>query len=242
MTASPLLGQDPPLTIGAKAFDPVILKPYDNVWRFDVRLPSGATRTQGLWTDRLEQRQVDGKRRLVRVQGMTYANGLTSSTVNVFEADNLAPVSSLGHRPDGSTIRREFAGATVVTTVHRPMQSDSTVSRAELPLQVVDFWGGMYGLLLAALPLHIGYAGSLAAIDENADSLYSATFRVTGRAPLAVGTREFATWIVEVPGPGYRMRFWIAKEAPYIIRLEMDYSNGNHASWNMIGQPIGAHE
>src|SRR5262245_19348123 len=90
-----------PIAVGAAAVDGAVLQPYDNVWRYTVRLADGTVKVQGLWTDHLERIEVDGRSVFRRVQGMTYVNGLSSANLNVFDPKTVAPISSLLHAPDG---------------------------------------------------------------------------------------------------------------------------------------------
>ncbi len=69
----------------------------------------GKRKDQGIWSDVLRFREVDGKRLLERVQGMTYSNGLSSVSINQFDAATLAPAYSEQHTPDGKVVKRTFA-------------------------------------------------------------------------------------------------------------------------------------
>src|SRR6476659_6393348 len=85
------------------------LKPYTNAWMFSF-VKDGRKKDQGIWSDVLRFRDVDGKHLFERVQGMSYANGLSSVTINRFDPVTLAPVYSELHAPDGKILKRKFAG------------------------------------------------------------------------------------------------------------------------------------
>ena len=208
------------------------LQPYENVWRYTATLPNGTLKVQGLWTDRAELIEKDARGFMRRVQGMTYVNGLTSSQINVFDPATMVPASSEVHRIDGTWLRREFNGLTITETRGTsPIDTVGVQTTFGVPMQVFDFWGGMYGTLLAALPLSPGYAGTVAAIDEFDPKYKPASFRVVREEDLMAGKMgRVHAWVVESEG----MTFWISANAPYILKLDMSMSGGVVAHWDEL--------
>jgi hypothetical protein len=209
------------------------LKPYTNAWMFSATLKDGTRKDQGIWTDVLRYRDLDGKHLLERVQGMTYANGMSSVTINRFDPVTLAPIYSEQHTPDGRIIKRTFAGSHVETHVTKPGASEQ-VTTADLPTPVYDFNGGMYGTLIAAQPLRIGYSGQLPAVGEFDDHYAMVPFNVVRREVIRAGFKgKVNAWVVEVGGEN-PMTFWIGDDAPYILRLTF-IGPKSTASFDMIG-------
>jgi hypothetical protein len=65
---------------------------------------------------------------------------------------------------------------------------------------VFDFYGGMYGVLISALPLAEGYSTELPAFDTTRMAIDWVPVRVKGRETVESGpgkTKE--TWVVETP-------------------------------------------
>jgi len=230
---TPALRQ-PTLAVGDGAISGRRLTPYANAWMFSVRRPDGQQIDQGIWTDVLRRREMGGRSLWERVQGMTYNNGLMSSTINRFDPDTLAPVTAEQHTPDGRVVRRSFAGRHVSSRITPSPGAPEQVHEADMPVPVYDFNGGMYGMLLAAQPLRLGYRGVLPAIAEFTDDYDTVPFRVVGRERVRAGyLGPTDTWVVAVGEPT-AMTFWISERAPYIIRLILPMS-GSEARFDMIG-------
>lgn len=227
----------PTVHVGDGTLDGSFLKPYNNAWTYTVRLSDGRVVPQGIWSDRLQWTSVDGKPAMLRVQGVTFIKGLSSVTLNVFDPKSMAPISSEAHHIDGTIFKRSFDGAHVETTTLANAKDTASPKASQLPQAVYDFNGGLYGLLLAALPLKAGLAGSLPAIADDSDSMTAEPFRVLREEMVSAGARgRVKAWVVESAKPGqYIMTFWIAKRPPYIIRLVMT-NEVNHSvlSWDMI--------
>ena len=209
----------PTIHVGDGTVSGARLQPYENAWLMSVHFRDGRILDQGIWSDLLRLRDVDGGSKVyVRIQGMTYQKGLTSVTVNVFDPVSLAPISSEQHGPDGRVVKRMFNGAHVETHVTPPGGSER-VSQAELPMPVYDFNGGMYGVLFAAQKLKTGATGALPAIAEFTDDFESVPYKVIGQERIRAGSRgDVDAWVVEVGTPT-TLKFWISERAPYIIRL-----------------------
>jgi hypothetical protein len=203
--------------------DASILAPYNNAWLYSARLPSGETRPQGIWSDHLQFRDIEGRRALLRVQGMTYGTGASSSVLNAFDPQTMEPILSQTRGPDGKSIRRTFANG-IVHSVNMASPCAAEVS-ADFPLSGVlyDFYGGMYGLLLATFPLHEGAIGSFQSIDEFENTNVPARYQVVRRERVSAGSRgHVSAWRVQSGREGqYSMTFWLTKAPPYIIKLEM---------------------
>ena len=200
------------------------LKPYSNAWMFSF-VKDGKKRDQGIWSDVLRVKEVDGRRLLERVQGMTYPNGLSSVTINRFDPMTLAPVYSEQHTPDGKLVKRSFAGPHVELHLTKPGGVEKVV-RTDLPAPTYDFNGGMYGMLIAAQPLRIGYSARIPTLGEFDNKLTSVPFHVVRREMIHAGFKgRVSAWVVDVGGDS-PMTFWISNDPPYILRLSLPMSGG----------------
>lgn len=231
------LGLGPCAVLSAQSATPSdsILDPYDNVWRVTVRLADGTVRFQGLWTDHLERRELVGRHLWLRVQGMTYANGLTSSFVNAFETGSMRPLYSEVRGPKGNWQRRDFWPDSIIVRRREPLATSDSTARLSIGAPVYDFYGGMYGVLLAALPLRAGMTGKLPAIAEFTDTLATAEYRVLRRERTpagAFGARD--AWVVATEQDGAKMTFWLSDRAPYVIRLVILNPNGIRSEFEML--------
>ena len=233
---SPAQVASAPIRVGDGTVRGDRLHPYSNAWIMKVRRADGQSNDLGVWTDLLRLREVGGRKIYVRVQGMSYANGKASATVNTFDPVSLAPISSINATPDGRVITRKFNGVHIDTTVIAAPGAALAHSSLDTPEPAFDFNGGMYGVLLAAMPLKTGYAGTLPAVAEFEDQLAPVSFRVTGRETVAAGARGARDcWVVEVlSGPAAGYVFWISQAEPYVIRLQARGPANGEIIWEMI--------
>jgi len=234
-TANP--ATEPTVHVGDGTIDGSFLQPYNNAWIYTVTLPNGEKSPQGIWSDHVQWTTVGGKQVLMRVQGTTFVNGASNSIRNVFDPKTLAPISSETHGIDGSIFRRTFNGAHVVSETLAGAKDPSRKTEADLAMPVYDFNGGLYGLLLAALPLKAGLTGSLPAVADREDVLTAEPFHVLREEYVSAGSRgKVKAWVVETERPGdYRMTFWLSKKPPYIIKLvDVLESTGRVLTWEML--------
>jgi hypothetical protein len=85
--------------VGSALVNGESLKPFENSWRMQVTKKDGTTnRDAGLWKDRFEVIDIDGKEYGIRIQDALFKakNGdiaATTRTINVFERQTMAPVT-----------------------------------------------------------------------------------------------------------------------------------------------------
>ena len=213
--------------------DPVmrvsVLRPYTNRWRVSLHGKDGKLLAEtAVWTDELTAVRVNGASCFQRTQIATFSKdgavvGKTE-TVNVFDAKTMAPVSRTFTRHasvpgQAEETRVQFKGGAV--RFHRTLNGKEESSAADLPQAAFDFYGGMYGILIAPLPLREGLRFSLPSVGETAPTLSWVDFTVVGREDVDAGPRgRLKAWLVEADTESGPMKFWITNRAPYIIRLE----------------------
>jgi hypothetical protein len=237
---------------GDSGVDGGFLAPYENRWRISVTLPDGRRLEAGTWTDRLEAATAaDGRAALRRTQreservieelrpgfaAQIGADHLEITRVNVFDAKTLAPLetelATNIHR--GSHARFDGPRIAIDKTIGDapPIHVDERLDAAPF-----DYFGGMFGLLVAGLPLREGLTAKLAAFRPQQGDAHGhlewVEARVIGRARVAAGPLgEREAWVVDVPGDERgSFRFWLSKEAPYVLRLE-DTASAAGQTWD----------
>jgi hypothetical protein len=224
------------INMGDGTVDGSVLKPYNNAWIYTATNAAGNVIPQGIWSDHVQFITVNGRSAMMRVQGTTFVTGKTSSTINVFDPITLEPISSRQQGIRGEVRSRTFAGTHLTTS---KTSADRETATVEVDLSAVpyDFNGGMYGLLLAAMPLKTGYRGTFHTVEEDEDKAAVDSYAVLGQEEVTAGSRgKIRAWKVISERPGqYRMTFWLTKTPPYIIRL--DYQPVGSAikfNWEMI--------
>jgi hypothetical protein len=218
----------PPTTIrlGDSIVDGSFLKPYKNAWKVVYAFPGKDSFLVGTWTDELAAMDVKGRHLLKRTQMADYAKyNIVTTYVNVFDPKTMAPVSMDFKRSDtGEWAHRDFDSARV--KYRRGSSADETKNDAgqlEMKEPVFDYNGGMYGVLLAALPLKEGFKATFPTLSEDRDELDWITVAVGKQELVDAGPgKQVMAWPVDTEG-NYANKshsiFWITKEAPYVIKL-----------------------
>lgn len=215
------------------------LQPFKNEWGMKVIKPDGTVLPNvGTWTDEMEAVEVGERPCWKRTQHATYKrqNGevaMTNTTVNVFDRKTFAPVS----REFGKRENKGESSGTKITFGEHSMKVENTENGKtevkELPASYAfDFYGGIYAVLWAALPLRDGFSATFPsyAEDEHPEVVTPVTYKVVGHETTEAGARgKVDAWVVESDGTIGHLKYWVSKDAPYVIR--MDYTQKNGALW-----------
>jgi hypothetical protein len=217
-----------------------LLKPYDNVWLVSVRYKDGRHDERGVSSDHVRFRDIAGKTYLTRIEGTTSISGppdraptaAIAMTFNIFAPDTMLPLSGVEHASSGARVEHQFNSRQVTTKQQAPGKTDESQSTSELPELVYDFNGGMTGLILAALPLKIGYRAILPVLGEK--GFDTAEIRVVREEVISAGYRGVVkTFVVEIGGNPIESTYWISKTPPYVIKVEVNATNAV-ASWDIV--------
>ena len=220
------------LWVGNAAVSGRRLAPYTNLWNLIFVDSAGGKHAAGTVSDRLSG---DSARSgiQVRTQMQRAPNGITVTTRNGFDPRTMAPVYRSFEISNHRRVDIAFDSAGVTGSVRD--SSGTHPIKLALPRPVFDFEGGLYGLLLRALPLREGYTTTLATLGEVLDpsagperAVHFVTVRVTRRERVAAGQgRMLDTWRVEAITHDFgTLIFWLADDPPYIIRAQAPIANG----------------
>ena len=201
------------------------LRPYTNRWSFTMAKPGSAPVDAGTWSDRMEPTSFSGRPALKRTQVAEYKNGIRLTFVNVFDPKTMDSLAFDYTRSDtGETRHLEIEGKTVhfrrsPGTGDQPAQDyDARVDR-----KILDFYDGMFGILLDSFPLKEGYEVEFPAFDSDRACIDWVRVKVTGRETVPAGEGKRAeTWVVHVQTKLYgSSTWWLSREAPYVIRASL---------------------
>ena len=214
------------IKLGDSSVNGSFLKPYKNAWKVVYAFPGKEPFLVGTWTDELAVVEINGRHLLKRSQMADYAKyNIVTTYVNVFDPKNMAPVSMDFNRSDtGEWAHRDFDGALVKYRRGKSgYEAKNEGGQLELKESVFDYNGGMYGVLLAALPLTEGFKATFPTLSEDRDELDWITV-VVGKEELvdAGPGKQLMAWPIDTEG-NYANKshsiFWVTKEAPYVIKL-----------------------
>lgn len=227
------------IKVGDPAIDGSFLKPYKNAWKVVYAFPGKEPFLVGTWTDELTPVDANGSHLLKRSQMADYAKyNVVTTYENVFDPKTMSPVSMEFKRSDtGEWAHRDFDKAQVK---YRRADSDKAKTQAgqlNLKEPIFDYNGGMYGLLLAALPLKEGLKATLPTLSEDRDEFERVAVTVGKQELVDAGPgKQVMAWRIDTEG-NYDNKshsiFWVTKETPYVIKLVTVIPAGNWVTVTM---------
>ena len=214
------------IKLGDPSVDGSFLKPYKNAWKVVYAFPGKEPFLVGVWTDELTEVEANGRHLLKRAQMADYAKyNIVTTYANVFDPKNMSPVSMDFKRSDtGEWAHRDFDGALV--KYRRGDSADpakTQTGQLKMEEPVFDYNGGMYGVLLATLPLKEGFKATFPTLSEDRDELDWITLTVGKQELVDAGPgKQVLAWPVDTEGNYANQShsiFWVTKEPPYVIKL-----------------------
>ena len=227
-----LYAQSPPsapteaVMVGDPRVDGSFLKPYKNAWKVVYAFPGKEPFLAGTWTDELAAVEINGRHLLKRIQMADYAKyNIVTTYVNVFDPKTMAPIYMEFKRSDtGEWTRRDFEKAQVKYQRRNAADEAKTeTGQFEMKEPIFDYNGGMYGILLAALPLKEGFKAKFPSLSEDHDEIDWIGVVVGKQELVEAGPgKQVMAWPIDTEG-NYANKshsiFWITKEVPYVIKL-----------------------
>lgn len=192
------------------------------------------------WFDTVTVVTEDGRRVLHRRQTLFGPGANLLETIdNRVDALTLAPIRTEARYHGARASYRNYDGAHVSGA-----DPDSNAAGGmrtvdiTLPQRVFDFYGGLFDVFLAALPLRDGLTVAIPTDDPTATArsgLTWATIAVTRRDTIAAARGPIPTWRIEAnaAGGGARFVFWIADAPPYLTRMWYVGPRGGKQVWDI---------
>ena len=228
LAATALAAVPPTIAPGSKQLK-CDIRPYDNAWLWKVIYPDGKTSVQGIWSDHLERTSGEGRAVLKRVQGMSYVRGKTMQLVTTIDPMTCAPLTTERHGIDGAVFKRTFAVSSAITE-RTTVLGDAQETTVHLDTPTFAFGDGEDALLLASLPLRVGYEATITSIDEmtSSDSLKPIAIRVLREERVHDARGTTAAFVVEADYDDSTSTLWISRKSPYYLRLQVSFHDGRY--------------
>jgi len=176
-----------------------------------------------------------------RTQIAEYKKGIRITFVNVFDSASMAPLTFDYTRSDTGETRHLEVDGTTLRFQRQPGSGEEPAQDyvARVDCQILDFYDGMYGILIDAFPLREGYEIEFAAFDTDRASLDWIHLKVAGRETVAAGAGKHTdTWVVDVQTKLYgSSRWWVTREAPFVIKAALvlaEKDGGTKITYTMI--------
>ena len=210
---------------GDAAVDGTFLRPYTNRWTFSIERPGSAPVEAGVWTDAMESVSYRGRPALKRTQVAEYKKGIRITFVDVFDPKSMALHVFDYTRSDNGESRHLESEDRTIRFERKPGTGDDFAQDyvATVEHRVLDFYDGMYGILVDAFPLREGYEVDFSGFDTDRAAVDWIHLRVTGRETVPAGKGKTAdTWVVQIETKLYgSSTWWLSREAPYVIQATL---------------------
>lgn len=217
------------------------LKPYTNRWTFSIEKPGSAPVEAGVWSDRMEATTYRGRPALKRTQVAEYKKGIRITFVNVFDPASMASLSFDYERSDTGETRHLEVDDKTLTFRRQPGTGGDEPQDyvAHLDRRILDYYDGLYGILVDAFPLKEGYETEFAAFDTDRARVDWVHLKVTGREAVPAGEgRRADTWVVQIRTELYgSSTWWVTREAPFVIKAQLvlgEKNEGTKITYTMI--------
>ena len=224
---------------GDARVDGSIIRPVTNAWKMTATSPGGHHTDGGVWSDKIEIVEKDGRAIIRRTQ---LDRGPEGTTTFVTETDRIRLTPIRSEVTTATGIRRvwTFEADHVHSVITAPPDKEGAAPRTKetdiaIKQPVFDFVGGMFGLLVTGFPLQKDFTAKFPVFDPR-NGVSWATYTVIDRERVPAGKgRTAEAWTVEVQDPVRvaRMIFSLTKEPPYIIRLQ-EVGEGKFWTFDML--------
>jgi hypothetical protein len=226
---------------GDPAVSGVFLHPYTNRWTFSIEKPGAAPVEAGTWTDAMESISFRGRPALKRTQVAEYKKGIRITFVDVFDPKSMALHSFDYTRSDNGETRHLEGDDRTIRFRRKPGAGDDFAQDyvATVDHRVLDFYDGLYGILVDSFPLREGYEVSFPGFDTDRAAVDWIHLKVTGRERVPAGKDKTAdTWVVQIETKLYgSSTWWLTREAPYVIQATLvlaEKDGGTKIHYTMI--------
>ena len=233
--------EGPRIEGGDPSVSGAFLHPYTNRWSFAIEKPGAPPVEAGIWTDAMEAVSYQGRPALKRTQVADYKKGIRLTFVNVFDPKTMTPLTFDYTRSDTGETRHLEVDNRTLRFKRLPGSGDEFAQDyvATVDHRILDFYDGMYGILLDAFPLREGYEVTFPAFDTDRAAVDWVNLRVTGRETVPAGAGKTAdAWVVHVETKLYgSSTWWLTREAPYVIKAALvlaEKDGGSKITYTMI--------
>ena len=217
--------------VGSPLIHGTIVTPFTGEFAVVAGAPDGRTVDAGSWIDRVELTTLDGRIVLKREQICNAPPPRTSLLFTVYlDPQTLRPLVTQMLMADGTWYRRDFTSSGMHLRELSPAtQFDMRQQTLVFDRPAFDFYGGAFGLLLAALPMDVGRSYALPVYTERdaAPLTDDLVVTVAREERLRAGyLGELNTHVLEFDAKNGHYTAWVIPEPPYVVRLLLKGKRG----------------
>ena len=215
--------------VGNSLIDGSFINDYTNKWNVYVVDAQGNEVLNRIWTDYGQLMELNGTTYLHRVQDL-YApdHSLADTWINMVEHKTLKPQKFYSIQPTGRMAYFNFYDDSV-SFINNLTSPDLSFSSGVTNLVAPVFDWNLYGFLLVGLPFEEGAVYALPFWSAQTQQVQTLIAEVHGKEVItALSGRKMETTKIST---NQGLVFWLSKEAPYVLWLELSLPNGSKLVW-----------
>ena len=209
-----------------------IIKPYTNKWKVTLIKPTGEKVENKIWTDYGQLIELNGIKYFHRVQNIYDAQmNLLDTWINMVEHNSLIPVRFTSIKPNGEFSYITF-NSTRIESITNINSKDGSLTNSSNKVKEGVFDWNLYGMLLVGLPLKTGIIAKIPFFDSQTNTTNWLIVEVIKKEKIVLPNEQAVeTWKIKT---NQNLTFWISKESPYVIKLELQYPNSAKLLWEVF--------
>ncbi len=219
------------VTPGSDLVSGDFIAPYTNKWKVVIENANGNSTDALIWTDYSQIMEVNGTKYIHRVQDLySPDHSLVDTWINMTELETLKPWQFQAISPTGSFSFLEFSDESVIIRTNRNNQRSTVSDTMKIDTPLFDW--NLYGMLLVGLPFEKETKYSLPIWQPGVNQPNKLTVTVEGKETIQTLSNQQIETFKLTTDKG--LTFWLSKEAPYVIQLQLNQPNGARRMWYMF--------
>lgn len=214
---------------GSEYLKSVTYVPYSNKWKVSFQNLEGKKSPNRIWTDYTQIIDLEEKTILVRIQDLySPSMKLQNTWINRVEIPSLKPIQFSTGTPEGGFSFYQF-DADKVNSITNSNNENIVKSDTTYVDRILFDWN-LYGILLVALPFEVNAYYKLPYFDTNTLTSKYLSVHIIGKETITnLSSEKIETWKVKTSD---NLEFWLIKEAPYVIKLELSIPDRGKLIWD----------
>ena len=211
--------------------DGTLIKPYTNKWKVTYITADGKEVPNKIWTDNGQIIKLNHQELFYRIQCIYDPNmELLDTWINLVEHKTLIPKHFSTLNSNGGFSYFDFKNNVVNGSTNLNPSKKTNIINTEFEELAFDW--NLYGMLLVGLPLEKNLIAKMPIYNIQNKKTEWLIVQVIAQDHLIYGTEqiEIATYKILT---NKNLTFWISKNAPYVIKLELELQDSAKLVWEI---------
>jgi len=215
---------------GSSEIDASFFENYTNKWKVTFITKEGKEIPNRIWTDFGQRIELNGKTYLHRVQDLYSPDyKLQDTWINMVELPSLKPWYFSTINPNGGFSYYNFYDDKLI--IRSNLNKEAKTNTDTLSLDNAIFDWNLYGMLLTGLDFNEGTIYSMPFYNPVLKQVSDLVVNVVGEETVTdLNNKSYNTWKLMT---NQNLTFWITKNAPYVIKLELIMPERGKLVWDI---------